>query len=120
MSKKFENLSSSNRNLSKGLDNLFKPQKLEEQHPLSIEVEKAAPNYIRHTVMFYPEDLEFLKNYVYSEKMSGNINYSQKDALHDAIALLQNAAKNIVERPANVVEYERQRGELISKSKGKG
>ena len=120
MAKKFDNLSSQNKNLTGGgIQNLFRP--VETLNPSERVVDtpsvNAQPDYVRHTVMFFPEDLEFLKNIVYAEKRKGNINYSQKEALHEAIELLRKANADIEQRPAEVVEYEKQRGLTISKGK---
>ena len=119
MAKKFDNLSSQNKNLTGGgINNLFRPSEpivpattIEETPSVS------PPDYIRHTVMFFPEDLEFLKNLVYAEKRKGNINYSQKEALHEAIEQLRKVNDDIKQRPVEVVEYEKQRGRTISKGK---
>jgi hypothetical protein len=119
MAKKFDNLSSQNKNLTGGgIQNLFRPV---EASSVAAIVEtpsvSAAPDYIRHTVMFFPEDLEFLKNVVYAEKRKGNVNYSQKEALHEAIEQLRKVKADIVQRPDEVVEYEKQRSRTISKGK---
>ncbi len=120
MAKKFDNLSSQNKNLTGGgIQNLFRP--VETPNPSDRVVDApsvvAPPDYIRHTVMFFPEDLEFLKNVVYAEKRKGNINYSQKEALHEAIELLRKINADIEQRPVEVVEYEKQRSRTISKGK---
>jgi hypothetical protein len=120
MAKKFDNLSSQNKNLTGGgIQNLFRP--VETLNPSERVVDtplvNAPPDYVRHTVMFFPEDLEFLKNIVYAEKRKGNINYSQKEALHEAIELLRKVNADIEQRPAEVVEYEKQRSLTISKGK---
>ncbi len=120
MAKKFDNLSSQNKNLTGGgIQNLFRP--VETPNPSDRVVDSPSvivpPDYIRHTVMFFPEDLEFLKNVVYAEKRKGNINYSQKEALHEAIELLRKINADIEQRPAEVVEYEKQRSRTISKGK---
>ncbi len=119
MAKKFDNLSSQNKNLTGGgIQNLFRP----------VDTPNAAdtvdtpsvivpPDYIRHTVMFFPDDLEFLKNLVYAEKRKGNVNYSQKEALHEAIEQLRHIKADILQRPDDVIEYEKQRSRTISKGK---
>lgn len=119
MAKRFDNLSSQNKNLTGGgIQNLFRPA---ETLSIAVVVDtpsvSAAPDYIRHTVMFFPEDLEFLKNVVYAEKRKGNVNYSQKEALHEAIEQLRQVKADIVQRPEEVVEYEKQRSRTISKGK---
>jgi hypothetical protein len=131
MSKKFENLSGNNRNLPRGINSLFKPAPLEnavdilQQQNTGFENNRATDepivekpvNYVRHTVMFLPEDLEFLKNMVYSEKLRGNVNYSQKEALHEAIELLRREKEEIIIRPENIVAYEKHRAESISRGR---
>lgn len=118
MAKKFDNLSSQNKNLiGGGINNLFRPSETLIPSAVVEQTPVAPPDYIRHTVMFFPEDLEFLKNLVYAEKRKGNVNYSQKEALHDAIELLRKMNENISQRPVEVVEYEKQRGKTISKGK---
>ncbi len=119
MAKKFDNLSSQNKNLTGGgISNLFRPSSETVVPTLVAEAPSVAtPDYIRHTVMFFPEDLEFLKNVVYAEKRKGNINYSQKEALHEAIEQLRQTKGDITQRPDDVVEYEKQRGRTISKGK---
>jgi hypothetical protein len=119
MAKKFDNLSSQNKNLTGGgIQNLFRPVETTSIAPV-VETPSvtAPPDYIRHTVMFFPEDLEFLKNLVYAEKRKGNINYSQKEALHEAIEQLRQVKADIVQRPIEIVEYEKQRSRTISKGK---
>jgi hypothetical protein len=120
MAKKFDNLSSQNKNLTGGgIQNLFRPAETQSIAQVVVETPSvsAPPDYIRHTVMFFPEDLEFLKNLVYAEKRKGNVNYSQKEALHEAIEQLRKVNADIVQRPADIVEYEKQRGRTISKGK---
>ena len=119
MAKKFDNLSSQNKNLTGGgIKNLFRPAETTSIVPVvdtpSVIV---PPDYIRHTVMFFPEDLEFLKNVVYAEKRKGNVNYSQKEALHEAIEQLRQVKEDINQRPVEVVEYEKNRSRTISKGK---
>ena len=122
MSKKFENLSDSNRNLPRGINNLFQSKPIDTASRGEVSVseqvaEEKTLSYVRHTVMFMPEDLEFLKNMVYSEKLRGNITYSQKEALHEAIGLLREAKESVVIRPENIVAYEKQRSDSISRGK---
>jgi hypothetical protein len=118
MAKKFDNLSSQNKNLTGGgINNLFRPSETVTPMAIIDTPSVSPPDYIRHTVMFFPEDLEFLKNVVYAEKRKGNVNYSQKEALHEAIEQLRKANPDIAQRPVEVVEYEKQRSRTISKGK---
>jgi hypothetical protein len=118
MAKKFDNLSSQNKNLTGGgISNLFRPSETPTSIAIVEDYSVSAPDYIRHTVMFFPEDLEFLKNLVYAEKRKGNINYSQKEALHEAIEQLRQVKEDVNQRPVEVVEYEKKRGRTISKGK---
>jgi hypothetical protein len=119
MAKKFDNLSSQNKNLTGGgIQNLFRPA---ETPSIAVVIDTpsvtAPPDYIRHTVMFFPEDLEFLKNLVYAEKRKGNVNYSQKEALHEAIEQLRQVKATVVQRPIEIVEYEKERSRTISRGK---
>jgi hypothetical protein len=118
MAKKFDNLSSQNKNLTGGgISNLFRPSEAPTPTVIAEDPSVLAPDYIRHTVMFFPDDLEFLKNLVYAEKRKGNVNYSQKEALHEAIEQLRQVKEDISQRPVEVVEYEKNRGRTISKGK---
>ncbi len=76
-----------------------------EQKPTDREKEKTtSPNnaepkkkkqkeWVRHTFIIKPENIEELKDIVHTVKSTGNYQYSQKKALDDAIKLLKEATK---------------------------
>jgi hypothetical protein len=97
--KKFNNLSKNTEQLQSGLSSLLGVSKSsEKQSEITQSLEKKV-KYIRHTVLFDPQDLEFIKDFVYYKRINGEVEYTQKEALEEAIKLLREAHKDVNDRP---------------------
>lgn len=59
--------------------------------PVNKKVKKK--EWVRHTFIIKPENVEELKDIVHTVKSSGEYQYSQKQALDDAIKLLKEATR---------------------------
>lgn len=53
------------------------------------EREESKKDYVRHTFIIHPDDLNMLKEIVHTIKSTGHYTYTQKEALHEAISLLK-------------------------------
>lgn len=53
------------------------------------ELAEPKKNYVRHTFIIHPDDLNMLKEIVHTIKSTGHYTYTQKEALHEAISLLK-------------------------------
>lgn len=92
--KKFDNLSKNTESLQSGLSSLLGGTKLVEKET----TEKKEVKYIRHTVLFDPQDLEFIKDFVHYKRIKGEIEYTQKETLGEAIRLLRENNPNVKPR----------------------
>jgi hypothetical protein len=73
--------------------------------------------YVRQTVIVATDDLDLLKNMVYTKRLEGKVNYTQKEALRDVIAFFRVNHSNIKERSQEVKDEEFKRSENIIKGK---
>lgn len=73
---------------------------------------------VRQTFVLGQQYLERLKNYVHTQRMSGQYDFTQKQALHQALDLLF-ATAQIQERPLQIRQKEEVRRQQIRKGKSK-
>jgi hypothetical protein len=71
---------------------------------------------IRQTFMIGDSHLDTLKDLVYTKRKSGEFEYTQKDALHQALDLLF-ATTKIVKRPEQIRVKEKARSTKIREAK---
>ncbi|UOG77492.1 hypothetical protein MTX78_24410 (plasmid) [Hymenobacter tibetensis] len=71
---------------------------------------------VRQTFVLSQQYLEGLKNYVHTKRMSGQYDFTQKQALHQALDLLF-ATAQIEERPLQIRQKEEVRRQQIRKGK---
>ncbi len=57
-------------------------------------------NYAIKTFVIYKEDFEFLKQFVDHKRYSGDIRYSLKESLHEAISSLREKTPKLLKKPA--------------------
>jgi hypothetical protein len=93
MAKKFENISNNNVRIgANGLNGLFQstttPTALAKQETPSVESPVSATT--RQTFVILAEDLQFIKNIVRTKRMEGDIEFTQKEALHHLIEFYRN------------------------------
>lgn len=91
-------------------------KKVVQQVSSDLPVEEEKPSVIRQTFIIGPEYLDRIKDLVYTKRKSGDFEYSQKDALHDALDLLF-AKSNITQRPQEVRDKEERRNQKIRAGK---
>ena len=107
MAKSFKDaLSKTNITEKTGISNVFsstepkQPINQVEQFAKSFEIEPTdEPEYIRQTFLLDTQDFERLKDIIHFKKTNVDFDYSQKQALHDAIELLYNSVGPIPPRP---------------------
>lgn len=73
---------------------------------------------VRQTFVLSQQYLEKLKNFVHTQRMNGQYDFTQKQALHQALDLLFDNAR-IEERPLQIRQKEEVRRQQIRKGKGK-
>ncbi|GAB3309852.1 hypothetical protein [Hymenobacter tenuis] len=78
--------------------------------------EEAAEVDVRQTFIINEHYLEKLKNYVHSRRATGEYNYTQKQALHEALDKLF-AGVSVAERPDHIRKQEEQRKQKIRRGK---
>jgi len=61
--------------------------------------DKKAKKYTRQTFLISDDHLEKLKDFVHTKKLRENYNYTQKQALENALDLLFESIDNIEKRP---------------------
>ena len=61
--------------------------------PRTVTKKVKPKEWVRHTFIIKPENIEELKDIVHTVKSSGEYQYSQKQALDDAIKLLKEATQ---------------------------
>lgn len=71
---------------------------------------------VRQTFIIGPYYLDKIKDLVYTKRRAGKFEYSQKDALHDALDLLFSKTE-ITQRPPDVKEKEERRNSKIREAK---
>lgn len=93
MAKKFDNISNNNVRIGgTGLTGLFTssaPAKEEKEEAPSVR--SAIPTTTRQTFVILSEDLQFIKDIVRKRRMEGEIEFTQKEALHHIIEFYREA-----------------------------
>lgn len=77
----------------------------------------AAPDGVRQTFVLSRGHLEQLRDYVHARRVQGDYNYSQKQALQEALELLFAGAAPAPPRPAQAREQEQQRRQRIQQGR---
>ena len=72
---------------------------------------------VRQTFILSQEHLEKLRDHVHARKAGGDYNYSQKQALQEALDLLFASGAPVAPRPDRVRELEQQRREQIQQGR---
>jgi hypothetical protein len=138
MAKKFDNLSKNNKNIN-ALSSIFSndepeqgggdapsstTQKTSEILKTSVTLRtsvistKSTPEFVRQTLILAGEDLDFLRNLVYTRRLEGKVNYTQKEALQEVIQSFRLLHQEVVkERSDEVKIAEQKRSESIIKGK---
>jgi hypothetical protein len=135
MAKKFDNLSKNNKNIN-ALSSIFSNDEPEEsrveatpsvvtpktsitQVTSVIQVTPKAKEaaFVRQTLIVASEDLDYLRNLVYTRRMEGKVTYTQKEALQEVMQYFKQHHQDIKERPEDMREAEQRRSESISKGK---
>ena len=102
MAKKFDNISNNNVRIgANGLNGLFSSTAVVKEDTPSVETSvsgsAASPvanptvNTTRQTFVILAEDLQFIKNVVRTKRMEGDIEFTQKEALHHIIDFYRNS-----------------------------
>jgi hypothetical protein len=92
MAKKFENISNNNVRIgANGLNGLFSSNTPVQKEDPSVETPISATT--RQTFVILAEDLQFIKNVVRTKRMEGDIEFTQKEALHHIIEFYRNNQK---------------------------
>ena len=96
MAKKFDNISNNNVRIgANGLNGLFSSTAAVREEAPSVETPVSSPisNTTRQTFVILAEDLQFIKNVVRTKRMEGDIEFTQKEALHHIIEFYRNNQK---------------------------
>lgn len=92
MAKKFDNISNNNVRIgANGLNGLFTSNTVPKEDTPSVESPISATT--RQTFVILAEDLQFIKNIVRTRRMEGEIEFTQKEALHHIIEFYRNNNK---------------------------
>ena len=98
MAKKFDNISNTNVRIgANGLNGLFSSTAVVNENTPSVETPISNPattpiaNTTRQTFVILAEDLQFIKNVVRTKRMEGDIEFTQKEALHHIIDFYRNS-----------------------------
>jgi hypothetical protein len=63
------------------------------------------------TITFFPDDLEFFKNWIYHMKTTtGDLSFTQKEGMHLLLKTAREKYKDVKERPEHEKEREKGRG----------
>jgi hypothetical protein len=128
MAKRFDNISKNNKNIN-ALSNFFSsdddgyrgeatPSVSEAKNTdSSTVVRRVEGSFVRQTLIMSSEDLDLVRNIVYTRRLEGKVNYTQKEALQEIIAAFRNSSTGIKERPEEVRADEQKRSERIIKGK---
>lgn len=128
MAKRFDNISKNNKNIN-ALSNFFSTDdsddRVEATPSVSMDTKgasltiarRAEADFVRQTLIMSTEDLDLVRNIVYTRRLEGKVNYTQKEALQEIIAHYRNSQKDIKERPEEVRADEQKRSERIIKGK---
>lgn len=88
--------------------------------PVEPKVVKQAagePKDLRQTFVIREDYLEKLKDYVHMIRVSEDSYYTQKDAMHEALDMLFEAAGEIESRPDKLKEREKERAQRIRRGR---
>jgi hypothetical protein len=89
VAKKFENISNNNVRIgANGLNGLFTSNTPTAKEDPSVE--SPVSTTTRQTFVILVEDLQFIKNIVRTKRMEGDIEFTQKEALHHLIEFYRN------------------------------
>jgi hypothetical protein len=128
MAKRFDNISKNNKNIN-ALSNFFStddgddrvgedPSVSEAKNTTSsVVTRRVEADFVRQTLIMSSEDLDLVRNIVYTRRLEGKVNYTQKEALQEIIAAFRNSRTDIKERPEEVRADEQKRSERIIKGK---
>ena len=128
MAKRFDNISKNNKNIN-ALSNFFSNDddgdKVGEDPSVSaakntasgVVTRRAEGEFVRQTLIMSSEDLDLVRNIVYTRRLEGKVNYTQKEALQEIIAAFRISRTDIKERPEEVRADEQKRSERIIKGK---
>lgn len=90
MAKKFDNISNNNVRIGgTGLTGLFTSNAPAKEEAPSVR--SAVPTTTRQTFVILSEDLQFIKDIVRKRRMEGEIEFTQKEALHHIIEFYREA-----------------------------
>lgn len=68
-------------------------------------------NYVKASVVFFPDDLEFYKDFIYHMKITtGNPRFTHKEAMEEVVKLLKKKFPNVKPRPDAEREREKELG----------
>lgn len=141
MAKRFDNISKNNKNIN-ALSNFFSTDDDDDDRveatpsvsdakngvsasvstpvsaPVSVTVtRRVEAEFVRQTLIMSAEDLDLVRNIVYTRRLEGKVNYTQKEALQEIIAAFRDSRTDIKERPEEVRADELKRSERIIKGK---
>jgi hypothetical protein len=128
MAKRFDNISKNNKNIN-ALSNFFStdddgdrvevtPSVSEAKNASSgVVTRRVEGDFVRQTLIMSSEDLDLVRNIVYTRRLEGKVNYTQKEALQEIIAAFRNNRTDIKERPEEIRADEQKRSERIIKGK---
>lgn len=88
------------------------PQEAKAVKPVAEE-----PKDLRQTFVVREDYLEKLKDYVHMIRVSEDSYYTQKDAMHEALDMLFQAAGEIQPRPEKLKEREKERAQRIRRGR---
>ena len=83
------------------------------------ELPQAEDRDVRQTFVVSSTQLEQLRDYVHARRVQGNYEYSQKQALQEALALLFASVPQAPPRPDQTRELEQRRRDRISRGRGR-
>ncbi|WP_044018009.1 hypothetical protein [Hymenobacter sp. APR13] len=86
--------------------------------PAATGADDAPDSDVRQTFVLSRQYLEKLKNFVHTQRMGGQYDFTQKQALHEALDLLF-ANAEIEERPLQIRQKEEVRRQQIRKGRGR-
>lgn len=68
-------------------------------------------NYVKASVVFFPDDLEFYKDFIYHMKITtGNPRFTHKEAMEEVVKLLKIKFPDVKPRPEAEREREKELG----------
>jgi hypothetical protein len=83
-----------------------------------VELPAAEERDLRQTFVVSSTQLEQLRDYVHARRAQGNYEYSQKQALQEALSMLFASVPQAPPRPSQTRELERQRRDRIRRGRG--